>query len=282
VINRAQAIDAGLTADVIRGLRERGEWLDVLPGVFRTADRELTADGRIRAAALWAAPLVCVSGTAAAYWWGLLDTPSVGAVQVTVPRSRGLRSTTGVAVRRRFLPRADRTVLRGLPITGLALTALEAAVTLGPAGQALLDRALQRRVSIAQVRSAHLRNLGRTGSSDAGALLDAASDRAAAASERRFLGLMRQAGIGGWAVNRKVVAGAAGPADAVLEEHRLAVEIDGWAWHHQPDRFQRDREKQNALVNQGWRVLRFTWLDLTQRPDRVVAQVRRAMITISG
>lgn len=281
MINRAQAIGAGLTADVIRGLRERGEWLDVLPGVFQTSDRELTADGRIRAAALWAAPLVCVSGTAAAYWWGLPDTPPICAVQVTVPRSRGLRSTTGVAVRRRFLPRADRTVVRGLPITGLALTALEAAVTLGPAGPALLDRALQRRVSIAQVRSAHLRNLGRTGSSDAGALLDAASDRAAAASERRFLGLMRQAGIGGWAVNRMVV-GAAGPVDAVLEERRLAVEIDGWAWHHQPDRFQRDREKQNALVNQGWRVLRFTWLDLTQRPDRVVAQVRRAMITISG
>jgi len=35
-------------------------------------------------------------------------------------------------------------------------------------------------------------------------------------------------------------------------------------------------------VNQGWRVLRFTWLDLTERPDRVVAQVRRAMITVSG
>jgi len=53
-----------------------------------------------------------------------------------------------------------------------------------------------------------------------------------------------------------------------------------WIRPHPPR--SRRTEKQNALVNQGWRVLRFTWLDLTERPDRVVAQVRRAMITVSG
>jgi very-short-patch-repair endonuclease len=58
---------------------------------------------------------------------------------------------------------------------------------------------------------------------------------------------------------------------------RLAVEVDGWAWHIDPDRFQRDRARQNALVLAGWTVLRFTWSDVTERPDRVVAQIRRAL-----
>jgi very-short-patch-repair endonuclease len=54
----------------------------------------------------------------------------------------------------------------------------------------------------------------------------------------------------------------------------LAIEVDGWAWHHDVERFRRDRQRQNALVLAGWTVLRFTWHDLTQRPGEVVAEIR--------
>ena len=43
------------------------------------------------------------------------------------------------------------------------------------------------------------------------------------------------------------------------------------------DDFQHDRVKQNAIALAGWQVLRFTWLDLTEYPDRVLAEVRRAI-----
>ncbi len=55
------------------------------------------------------------------------------------------------------------------------------------------------------------------------------------------------------------------------------LEVDGWAWHHAPDRFQRDRARQNALISAGWVVLRFTWLDLTNDPAGVIRQVRDAL-----
>jgi hypothetical protein len=48
----------------------------------------------------------------------------------------------------------------------------------------------------------------------------------------------------------------------------------GWAYHHDVDRFRRDRQRQNSLVALGWTVLRFTWADLTQRPAYVLATVR--------
>jgi very-short-patch-repair endonuclease len=50
--------------------------------------------------------------------------------------------------------------------------------------------------------------------------------------------------------------------------------VDGWAWHHDAEAFRRDRQRQNVLVLAGWTVLRFTWSDLTHRPDRVIHDVR--------
>jgi very-short-patch-repair endonuclease len=51
------------------------------------------------------------------------------------------------------------------------------------------------------------------------------------------------------------------------------VEIDGWAYHTTPDQFRADRQRQNRLVAAGWRVLRFTWHDVTERPADVVATI---------
>ena len=61
----------------------------------------------------------------------------------------------------------------------------------------------------------------------------------------------------------------------VLE--RLAVEIDGFAYHSAGGAFQRDRDRQNALVSAGWKVLRFTVSDLRDRPEYVVAQILAAL-----
>ena len=41
--------------------------------------------------------------------------------------------------------------------------------------------------------------------------------------------------------------------------------------------FQNDRKRQNWLALRGWQVLRFTWLDITQNPDRVLAEIRAAI-----
>ena len=41
-----------------------------------------------------------------------------------------------------------------------------------------------------------------------------------------------------------------------------------------PERFQRDRSRQNRLVAAGWTVLRFTWRDLVERPGYVVRTIR--------
>lgn len=65
--------------------------------------------------------------------------------------------------------------------------------------------------------------------------------------------------------------------DLAFVHERIAVEVDGWAWHSDVERFRADRRRQNALVLAGWTVLRFTWDDLTNRPEQVVAQIQAAL-----
>ena len=64
--------------------------------------------------------------------------------------------------------------------------------------------------------------------------------------------------------------------DLAFVAERVAVEVDGWAYHVDPDRFQGDRSRQNRLTAAGWIVVRFTWADLVEKPDEVVAMIQIA------
>lgn len=64
--------------------------------------------------------------------------------------------------------------------------------------------------------------------------------------------------------------------DMAWPEHKVLVEFDG---DHHRDRktFVDDLRRQNALVEAGWTILRFSSADVLGRPERVVAQIERAL-----
>ena len=194
-------------------------------------------------------------------------------VEVTVPRNSHGRSTVGVRVRRRDLTEPDIVESRGLRVTGLALTVLEASARRG-GGSKIMDSALQRRVGLADLQRAHLRNRGRYGAAAARRMLQAASGGARSEAERLVIQLLRGAGIDGWRANFAV-----GPysIDIAFPRQRVAIEIDGWAFHSDQPAFQNDRKRQNWLALHGWQVLRFTWLDITEQPQRVLTEIRAAI-----
>ncbi|EJZ16228.1 hypothetical protein MFORT_01114, partial [Mycolicibacterium fortuitum subsp. fortuitum DSM 46621 = ATCC 6841 = JCM 6387] len=141
-------------------------------------------------------------------------------------------------------------------------------------GAKLMDSALQRHTELRDLWRAHMRNKGRHGSPAARRLLTAAADGARSEAERLLIKLIRAAGITGWKANYRLgryVIDVAFPAD------KLAIETDGWAFHHDQEVFQKDRVKQNEIALMGWQVLRFTWLDLTEYPQRVIAEIRLAI-----
>ena len=65
--------------------------------------------------------------------------------------------------------------------------------------------------------------------------------------------------------------------DIAFPAAKLAIEIDGRAYHDDAATFENDRWRQNDVVLAGWRVLRFTWQMLTERPQIVLATIRRAL-----
>ncbi len=272
VVSLSQAAALGYSADRVRRRVREGRWRRLHPGVVLVGGHRLTDEGRMQAASLWAGETAVVCGAAAAHWHGMLArAPAV--VDLALPARTGVRSRPGVRVHRRELERADVAVVRGLRVAGRALTALEAAIA-QPDGSAFLDRALQRHVPFEDVYGAYCRALGRRGSADMGRLLIAAADRADSAAERVLLRLLREAGITGWVVGHPF---GRYQIDVAFPGARVAIEIDGWAWHVDQDRFVNDRRKGNALVRAGWVVLRFTWHDLVGSPHSVLAQVVAAL-----
>ena len=65
--------------------------------------------------------------------------------------------------------------------------------------------------------------------------------------------------------------------DALWQEQRLAVQLDGFEFH----RTRRDREKDAAsdadLELAGYRVMRLTWDDVTVNGERTLRRLRLAL-----
>lgn len=235
-------------------------------------DRPFSDAARIRAAVWSYGERAAASGLAAA-WWHSLTKYAPEIAEVTMPRAGNGRSRPGTKVRRRDLNPHDVVERNGLQVTALPLTVVEAAVRRG-GGAKLMDAALQRHVDLAQLWRAHLRNKGRHGSPAARRLLQAARDGARSEAERLLVKLLKDAGLTGWKTNHPV---AGYKVDVGFVRERVAIEVDGWAFHSDSEAFQVDRKRQNAILLSGWKVLRFTWLDLTEYPQRVIAEIAAAV-----
>jgi very-short-patch-repair endonuclease len=65
--------------------------------------------------------------------------------------------------------------------------------------------------------------------------------------------------------------------DCFFRAARLIVEIDGFTYHSSPAAIERDHDRDQVLYLAGYDVVRFTWKQLDQQPDRVLANVAGAL-----
>lgn len=68
-----------------------------------------------------------------------------------------------------------------------------------------------------------------------------------------------------------------GEVDAVWVEQRVVVELDGSRCPGSPQQRRRDNRKDRRLAASRWTVLRYTWLDVMERPEELVAEVQQAL-----
>jgi very-short-patch-repair endonuclease len=65
--------------------------------------------------------------------------------------------------------------------------------------------------------------------------------------------------------------------DLAYPGSKLAIELDGYAWHMDRRAFERDRERDNQLRAMGWTVLRFTWAVVRYHPASMIELIRSCL-----
>jgi hypothetical protein len=230
--------------------------------------------GRLHAALLHAGPDAVLSHTTAAWLWSLIDTEP-RRIHVTTPG----RPSSLPAVRLHHSGRLESTRHRGLPVTTVARTLLDVAYLL-PYPQlrrALAEADFRRLLVPADVEAVLGR--GRRGSTALRRALDAHMPELAftlSVLEERFLALCEEAGIPQPEIN-VTVCGLM--VDALWRAPRVVVELDGHRAHALRAANERDRERELRLRDAGFVVRRYTWQQVNDQPERIAADVRRAIAT---
>jgi len=262
---RALGLDRGAVAWRVK----RARLHPVHRGVYAVGHARLTLRGR-----LWAAVLACggagaaaVSHRCAAAVWDLLPPPS-GPVEVTTlarsastPRIRVHRSRT-------LDPLTDIVLDDGLPVTNPTRTLLDLADVLTPLR---LARTCHRAELLRQLDAAAL--LVPVAGRRSIALTKAVNDLAIRGPEitrseleLRFLELISDHGLPRPEVNARVCGFE---VDFLWQHAHLIVETDGAASHLTPAAFEDDRRRDAVLQVAGYRVVRFTYRQVTSQPQSV-------------
>jgi very-short-patch-repair endonuclease len=259
----------GLSSALKRLCRE-GSLTRLGPGVFVDPGR-LTPLLRLQALCRSVPHGVLHGETAAALW---LDEPVGSPLRLAV-RSR-VRQLRGATTTIRTVPSEEVRRYNDLPVASPAYCAAElAAKDDGRVATRMLRDGL---VSVESLRGTGLTLTGTSGNAQRQRVLRGLAANPWSHAERVLHGLLRAARIDGWVANHGLhLEGRWVIPDILFEEHRLVLEVDGYAHHSSVADWQRDLDRQNVLVSAGLRVLRFTWVDLIERPAQVVKRVRRAI-----
>ncbi|MBM3659159.1 MAG: hypothetical protein FJW95_06605 [Actinobacteria bacterium] len=290
LITVAQAGELGMTRKMIARRSTAGEWVRVLPTVYRAALASVTDAQEALAAVLWAGggPLAeprgggaIASHLAAGARLGL-DGVVAPKAELWVPGDRRLRHEA-VVVHRGDVQPTDRRMVGPIPVTSPARTLIDLAGVLDDEDlEAAVEDAIHRGLTTPQSVSRRLDVLGGRGRPGSGRLREILDDRgaeAAAASrlEVKIWRTVTRAGMRPVRQHPVRVGERAYRVDCAFPPWRLAVEGVGDRYHRSPLQRGRDHRRLADLASVAWRILPVTWREINDVPDEVLARVSRAL-----
>jgi hypothetical protein len=274
VVTRAQLTAAHISLDEIRHRLGTGALIREYPGVYRVGHRAPTLEARYLAAVLACGEHALLSGTAAGHLLGLLRGPAP-APEVTAPTQREVR---GLQTRRcRSLTTGDGMRWRGVPVTSVARTLVDLAAKLDEdaVARACHEAGVKHRTTPGQVELVLARRPRSPGAGRLRQILRGDTRVALSRLEARFLELLRAAGLPLPETNR--IAGGR-RVDCRWPERRLTVEVDGYRDHSSRHAWERDRRREREAYARGDRFRRFTFGDVFEHPEPLLAELR-ALLT---
>lgn len=278
VIRLDQLRRCGLTRKQIRGRIDRGRLVPIHHHVFLVAGAAPTFRARVRAAQLALGPSAFASHMTAAVLWAIRrGEPDL--IDITV-LGGGQRTLAGVRVHRlRRAPDGELRTRHGLRLSAPARTICELA---GHEPRETVEYAIQEaaanlRLTPEELRRAASRWGRRSGAQMLRSILQDEGEDGLTRSwaERRLRQILRGANLRLPDHTNLVLAGHR--CDAVWDDVRLIVEVDGIGTHGTPVAFVADRRMSTELTLAGWRVLRFAARQLRDEPLLVAVQIARAL-----
>ncbi len=281
ILTARQAIEAGLTKDVITSRLRYGRWQRLQRGVYATFSGEPPRMAVLWAAVLSAGPGAMLSYRTAAELGRLSDTPS-DLVHVTVPHDRRVARTPGIMIH--TSRRADKAIHPVLlpPQTRIEETVLDLASCAASLDNAIawvttgLGRRLTTQAKLGQALELRSRmrwrpELAELLTADAAGLNSVLEWRYHRGVELPHNLPARRRQV------KTAVNGHVRYRDLLYDAYELIVELDG-RLAHPADTRRNDSSRDNAAAAEGKITLRYGWVAVTKTPCVVAAEVARVLL----
>jgi hypothetical protein len=281
LITYEQLDDIGVTTRQRRTMIAGGAWLRRGRRVLAAASAPATDEQRLLAGALDVGRTAVVTGASAAW---LVDVQGFRPRPVHVLTTRGgnHRPVDAVLHETFWLPQHHLQVVRGVPCVSNERLVFELASLVKPRRLRRITDWLKSARGMSYdamaLTAAELWRRGKPGSAEMRLLVDERMPGyvpPASELEAAFRDLCDRFGLRQGV--RQLNAGGdrwIGRVDVAYAVAKLLVELDSRQWHDTSTAFEDDRERTNALVLAGWRVVRITWRMIHDEPERVAALLR--------
>lgn len=284
VMARRQLRAEGLSSRLISHWLCSGHMLKVLPGVY-TLGRPVTDEmAAYMAAVLLGGPDSALAGLAAASAHGFADRPdSIDVVRASgSPRAvRGIPPHQDLIInlrRARFSP-DDVQLLGPVPVLDPARLLIDLAGRLSPLElrRRFIEAGREGLLTPECLSRIETRGSGFKGRSLLLKLQknwDPTKGKIRSILEGEFKLLCAEQRVPPPLTNQRV---GKYEVDCLWDEFHLIVELDGRKFHSDSVAVKADTDKSRHLRDLGYRVRRFTWLDVVERPEWVVNEILREM-----
>jgi hypothetical protein len=271
------AVRAGLVTEaMLRGPR----YQRVFPDIYAPVDLPLDLVPRSRAAYLWLADRGVLAGYSAAAIYAAPCAPLDAPAEVITP-SRHRHAPPGMIVRQDSLADDEHRLYRGVRLTTPLRTAYDLARRLGTVDAVVALDALAGRFGfkpdeLLTLSARYPRARGRRGIPK---IVMLAEPLAGSPMETRLRLLLEWAGLPRPAVEYGIPdrrAHIVAHVDLAYPDQHIAIEYESEE-HFTRERGMRDVYRYTRLQDLGWRVYRYRARDILGEPDRVVAELRRAL-----
>ncbi len=272
----------GVTRRQIRSCIERGELECRYQGLYRVVGSERTWHQNLMEASLIGGPGSALSHRSAAALWHL-DGFEPGFVELT--SSRKLRHAPCGVHRGRVEPE-DASLRRHMRLTNPTRTLLDLAAVVDIAVlERAYESALRRKLTHPELLLARFlerARSGRNGVTRWRQLLEARGLHVRPTDsnfETIMVQLLRTYDLPAGERQHEIFDGSerVRRVDLAYPELKIALEADGAQWHLGREAWQKDLATNNRLASMGWIVLRFTWDEVVNHPNRVAETIRRVL-----